>query len=135
MPEICRYLPRSAEASQSKRLVLTSPDDFAKRSKEHLDSHVKESDLMSFGKELMRVIQNLKSSKKCLNYSLEIPTPARPQNSAREVANRMLADGKATGYIRVHTLCSTLTIFRNIVFVKTFDQTIYSTRGPGSDRV
>ena len=135
MPEICRYLPCSAEDSQSKRLVLTSPDDFAKRSEEHFDSHVEESDLVSFGKELMRVIQNLKSSKKCLNYSLKIPTPAGPQNSAREVANRMLTDGKVTGYIRVHTLCSTLTFFRNIILAKVFDQTIYSARDPGSDRV
>jgi len=135
MPEICQYLPCSAKDSQSKRLVLTSPYDFAKRSKEHSDSHIKKSDLMSFSEKLMRVIQNLEGSKKCLNYSLKIPTPAGPQNGAREVANRMLTDGKVTGYIRVHTLCSTLTFFRNIILAKVFDQTIYSARDPGSDRV
>ena len=135
MPEICQYLPCSAKDSQSKRLVLTSPYDFAKRSKKHSDSHIKKSDLMSFSEKLMRVIQDLESPKKCLNYSFKIPTPARPQSGAREVANRMLTGGKVTGYIRVHTLCSTLTFFRNIILAKVFDQTIYSARDPGSDRV
>ena len=135
MHEVCQHLPRIAEANQGKNLAFASLDNSAKRSEEHLDSHVKKSDLVSFSKKLMRMVQDLKGSEEGLDHSLKVLTSTGPKNCTREVANRVLTNSEAARCVRVHTLCPTLVVFQGIVLIKAFDQTIDSTRNSWSDRV